>query len=105
MRTQLELMKCSLDRLDLIIKRMQEASDVWRKDLEALCTNESSSVMTEEADEGLVMLSHRIKNGLDIVRVFVSDYVKDAIDLSIVLTKSHSLFKEFGKPTEVKREA
>jgi len=101
MRTQIQLMKCSLDRLDLIIKKMQEASNMWRKDLESI----SNDQVSEKTDEDLVILSHRMKNGADTIRVYIAEHINNTVDLSSIVANSHSLFKEFGGVTKAKEEA
>lgn len=89
MRTQIQLVKASVDTLDLIIKKMTEASETWRKELETIRNSQTS----DETDERLLVLSQRIKTGSETIRVFVADFKDDAESLCSVLTNSHTLFK------------
>jgi hypothetical protein len=92
MRTQGELLKDAVSRLDLIIKKMQEANEMWTKDL--------LLEIQEKDDEGLVRLSYRIRSGADTIKLYTTEFAKDVEDLCNVLVNSHSLFKEFGLLTK-----
>jgi hypothetical protein len=100
MRTQIQLTKAAIDRLDLIIEKMKAASGTWRKDLVDI----SNEQLSEATDEALVLLTQRVKCGAETMKVYVNEYVKDTEDLSVVVINSHSLFKEFGVVTKAKEE-
>ena len=92
MRTQEELVKSSIERLDLIIKKLLEAKEVWGKEYDFLV----SSSPSDERDQRLISLSQRIKSGSETAKLFVDEFSNDAKDLFDVVVKSETLFRSFG---------
>jgi hypothetical protein len=87
MRTQKELMRDAVDTLDLIIKKMLDASVKWGEELMFLET------YPDKEDEKLVDLATRIKLGAEVIRTYTTDFSKDALSLEQVVNGTAFLFK------------
>jgi hypothetical protein len=87
MRTQKELVKDAIDTLNLIIKKMSDASIKWQVGLDLLSSD------PEKEDDKLVDLVIRMKLGSELVKTYITDFSNDTNTLERVVNGTAFLFR------------